>query len=259
MISVNNINFKYKGQKALVFDGFSLQLEENQIYGLLGKNGTGKSTLLYLLSGLLRPISGSVSCDGIATYKRTPELLSEVFLVTEEFEMPAICLSEYVKLQGCLADFELPADVHLGELSMGQRKKAYIAFAMATNTKYLLMDEPTNGLDIPSKSQFRKVIAQHMTDDRTVVISTHQVHDVEQLLDHVLILDQRNVLLNASMQEIEEQYVFEYRTPQQMDADVLYAEPTLQGNAVVAKRKEGDAETQVNLELLFNCITQAKI
>ena len=142
---------------------------------------------------------------------------------------------------------------------MGQRKKAYIAFAMATNTQYLLMDEPTNGLDIPSKSQFRKVIAQHMTDDRTVIISTHQVHDVEQLLDHVLILDQRNVLLNASMQEIEEQYVFEYRTPQQMDADVLYAEPTLQGNAVVAKRKEGDVETQVNLELLFNYITQAKI
>ena len=177
MINVQNISFKYKGQKALVFDGFSLQLEENRIYGLLGKNGTGKSTLLYLLSGLLRPVSGSVCCDDIATYKRTPEMLSDIFLVTEEFEMPAICLSEYVKLykpfypnfseeilQGCLADFELPADVRLGELSMGQRKKAYIAFAMATNTKYLLMDEPTNGLDIPSKSQFRKVIAQHMTD-----------------------------------------------------------------------------------------------
>jgi ABC-2 type transport system ATP-binding protein len=130
---------------------------------------------------------------------------------------------------------------------------------MATNTKYLLMDEPTNGLDIPSKSQFRKMIAQHMTDDRTVIISTHQVHDVEQLLDHVLILDQRSVLLNASMQDIMDQYTFEYRTAQQMDADVLYAEPTLQGNAVVAKRKEGDAETQVNLELLFNYKTQAKI
>ena len=162
-------------------------------------------------------------------------------------------------LQRCLSDFEMTSDVHLGQLSMGQRKKAYISFAMATNTKYLLMDEPTNGLDIPSKSQFRKVIAQHMTDDRTVIISTHQVHDVEQLLDHVLILDQRSVLLNASMQDVMDQYTFEYRTAQQMDADVLYAEPTLQGNAVVAKRKEGDAETQVNLELLFNYKTQAKI
>ena len=218
MIEVKNISFKYAGSKHLVFDDFSLKLEEDRIYGLLGKNGTGKSTLLYLLSGLLRPACGSVCCDGVA----------------------AIRLSEYVKLykpfypnfsdeilQGCLADFELPADVHLGKLSMGQRKKAYIAFAMATNTKYLLMDEPTNGLDIPSKSQFRKVIAQHMTEERTVMISTHQVHDVEQMLDHILILDQRSVLLNASMQEIQDQYTFEYRTPQQMDDSVLYAEPKL--------------------------------
>ena len=185
--------------------------------------------------------------------------------------MPAIRLSEYVKLykpfypnfsdeilQGCLTDFELPADVHLGKLSMGQRKKAYIAFAMATNTKYLLMDEPTNGLDIPSKSQFRKVIAQHMTEERTVMISTHQVHDVEQMLDHILILDQRSVLLNASMQEIQDAYTFEFRSPQQMDDTVLYAEPTLQGNAVITKRQEGDAETQVNLELLFNYKTTPK-
>ena len=265
MINVQNISFKYKGQKALVFDGFSLQLEENRIYGLLGKNGTGKSTLLYLLSGLLRPSAGTVCCDNIATCKRHPELLRQLFLVTEEFDMPAIRLSEYVKLyrpfypdfseevlQGCLSDFELPADIHLNELSMGQKKKAYIAFAMATNTRYLLMDEPTNGLDIPSKSQFRKVIAQHMTDERTVVVSTHQVHDVEQMLDHIVMLDQRSVLLNASMQDIQEQYIFEYRSPQQMDDTVLYAEPTLQGNAVICRRQEGDAETQVNLELLFN-------
>ena len=271
MIEVNHISFKYAGSKRLVFDDFSLRLEENRIYGLLGKNGTGKSTLLYLISGLLRPQSGSVCCDGVATDKRQPETLRDIFFVTEEFEMPAIRLSEYVKLykpfypnfsdevlQECLADFELPSDVHLNELSMGQRKKAYIAFAMATNTKYLFMDEPTNGLDIPSKSQFRKVIARHMTEERTVVVSTHQVHDVEQMLDHILMLDQRSVLLNASMQEIQDQYTFEYRSPQQMDDSVLYAEPTLQGNAVICRRQEGDAETQVNLELLFNYKTTSK-
>ena len=271
MIEVNHISFKYAGSKRLVFDDFSLRLEENRIYGLLGKNGTGKSTLLYLISGLLRPQSGSVCCDGVATDKRQPETLRNIFFVTEEFEMPAIRLSEYVKLykpfypnfsdevlQECLADFELPSDVHLNELSMGQRKKAYIAFAMATNTKYLFMDEPTNGLDIPSKSQFRKVIARHMTEERTVVVSTHQVHDVEQMLDHILMLDQRSVLLNASIQEIQDQYTFEYRSPQQMDDSVLYAEPTLQGNAVICRRQEGDAETQVNLELLFNYKTTSK-
>ena len=271
MIEVNNITFKYKGQQALVFDQFSLQLTENRIYGLLGKNGTGKSTLLYLLSGLLRPTQGTVYCDGIATCRRQPETLREIYLVPEEFDLPNVSLKEYVQLyapfyprfshdtlQSCLADFELSADIHLGKLSMGQRKKAYMSFALATQTKYLFMDEPTNGLDIPSKSQFRKVIAQNMTDDRIVIISTHQVHDVEQLLDHILILDQRSLLLDASVQDISEQYAFEYRTPQQMDDSVLYAEPTLQGNAVIARRQEGDAETQINLELLFNYKTQNK-
>ena len=249
MINVQNISFHYKGQKTLVFDGFSLQLEENRIYGLLGKNGTGKSTLLYLLSGLLRPTKGYVSCDSLATYKRLPEMLRDIFLVTEEFDLPSMQLSEYVRLyrpfypnfsdeilDNCLKDFELGRNVKFNELSMGQR----------------------NGLDIPSKSQFRKVIAQNMTEERTVIISTHQVHDVEQMLDHIIILDQRSVLLNASMQDIQEQYTFEYRSPQEMDESVLYAEPTLQGNAIIANRKEGDAETQVNLELLFNYKTQAK-
>ena len=272
MIKVNDIQFKYKGQKAFVFDGFSLELTEDRVYGLLGKNGTGKSTLLYLLSGLLHPVKGSVSVDGVDAYKRQPEMLREVFLVPEEFELPSLRLSEYVALyrpfyprfsdeilQNCLRDFELPEDVKLNALSMGQKKKAFIAFAMATNTKYLLMDEPTNGLDIPSKSQFRKVVAQYMDDDRLVIISTHQVHDVEQLLDHILMLDQQSLLLNASTLEIMEKYTFEYRLPQQMDDMVLYAEPTLQGNAVIAKRNAGDPETQVNLELLFNAVTKGLV
>jgi ABC-2 type transport system ATP-binding protein len=271
MIEVSNISFKYARGKHQVFDDFSLNLEENKIYGLLGKNGTGKSTLLYLLSGLLAPTKGSIKNDGVAPSERRPETLSDIFLVTEEFDMPSMRLSKYVDLyrpfypnysqevlEKCLSDFEMKTDIHLGELSMGQKKKAYIAFAMATNTKYLLMDEPTNGLDIPSKSQFRKVIAQNMTEDRTVIISTHQVHDVEQMLDHILILDQRQVLLNASVQEITDKYTFEYRSPQEMDETVLYAEPTLQGNAVIAERKEGDTETLVNLELLFNFKTQSK-
>ena len=270
-IEVENMSFRYPGQKEQVFDGFSLQLEENKIYGLLGKNGTGKSTLLYLIAGLLRPKSGSVCCDNIVTFKREAEILEEVFLVPEEFDLPSMTLKRYVelnapfyprfsqeRLDACLRDFELTADLNLGALSMGQKKKVFMSFALATNTKVLLMDEPTNGLDIPSKSQFRKVIAQHMTEDRTVVISTHQVHDVEQMLDHIVMLDQRSVLLNASMQEIQDQYTFEYRTPQQMDDSVLYAEPTLQGNAVICRHQEGDAETQVNLELLFNYKTQAK-
>ena len=271
MIEVNDISFKYAGQSHLVFDGFSLQLEGSNIYGLLGKNGTGKSTLLYLLSGLLRPGKGSVTCDGVATCKRRPEMLSEMFLVAEEFDLPSVTMKEYVELNkpfyprfseevlgNCLRDFELSEDIRLNELSMGQRKKAYMSFAMATQTQYLFMDEPTNGLDIPSKSQFRRVISQNMTEDRTIVISTHQVHDVEQMLDHIVILDRRDVLLNASVQDIQDRYSFEYRSAQEMDSTVLYAEPTLQGNAVIAQRQAGSPATQINLELLFNYKTRKK-
>ena len=271
MIEVNNISFSYPGQKERVFDGFSLRVEESKIYGLLGKNGTGKSTLLYLIAGLLRPKSGKVSVDGIDAYERRVEMLEDIFLVPEEFELPAMTLQRYVelnapfypkfsqeRLEACLRDFELTTDLDLSALSMGQKKKVFMSFALATNTRLLLMDEPTNGLDIPSKSQFRKTVAQNMSDDQTIIISTHQVHDVEALLDHILMLNQRELLLNASVQEIMDNYVFEYRQPGEMDG-VLYAEPTLQGNAVMARRRDGEAETQVNLELLFNAVTKGLV
>ena len=271
MIEVNNISFKYAGQKKLVFDDFSLRLEENNIYGLLGKNGTGKSTLLYLIAGLLRAKKGTVCFDSVETCKRQPETLSEIFIVPEEFDLPSMSLEQYVKinesfyprfsrevLEACLKDFELTMDIKLNALSMGQKKKVFMSFALAANTKLLLMDEPTNGLDIPSKSQFRKVVAQYMSEERTLIISTHQVHDVESLLDHILILSQQKLLLDAPVSEITEKYTFEYRTPDEMD-DVLYAEPSLQGNAVIAPRKEGSAETQINLELLFNAVNENRL
>ena len=271
MIEIKNMSFRYAGQNSLVFDHFNLRIEENKIYGLLGKNGTGKSTLLYLVAGLLRPTSGIVRCDAVDPSERRAETLRELFLVPEEFELPAMTLKRYVelnapfyprfsqeRLEACLRDFELDTDLQLQSLSMGQKKKVFMSFALATNTKLLLMDEPTNGLDIPSKSQFRKTVAQNMSDDQTVIISTHQVHDVEALLDHILMLSPRELLLNASVQEIMEKYVFEYRAVDDGRA-VVYAEPTLQGNAVMALRQEGQAETQVNLELLFNAVANKRL
>lgn len=272
MIEVNNISFRYPGTKHNVFSNFSMSLEANNIYGLLGKNGTGKSTLLYLISGLLRPANGEVKVDGRLVTERQPEMLKEMFIVPEEFNLPSVTLDTYVKinkpfypnfsqevLESCLKDFELPQTLKLNELSMGQKKKVYMSFALAAGTKYLFMDEPTNGLDIPSKTQFRRVIANNMSDERTLIISTHQVHDVETLLDHILILSESEMLLNSSVSNICEHFSFEYRQPQEMDDTVIYAEPTLQGNAVIAKRGENDDETQMNLELLFNAVATGKI
>lgn len=272
MIQIKDIDFRYPGSKHLVFSDFSLELKENNIYGLLGKNGTGKSTLLYLISGLLRQQQGTVLVDGVSAQDRKAEMLKDIFMVPEEFELPNVSLATYVKMnQGfypnfsqevldrCLKDFDLPLSLKLNELSMGQKKKVFMSFALATGTRFLLMDEPTNGLDIPSKSQFRKVIANNMTEDRTLIISTHQVHDVESLLDHIIIMNQSQLLLDASVSDICEEYTFEYRNPQEMDDTVLYAEPTLQGNAAICKRQEGKQETQMNLELLFNAVINGKL
>lgn len=269
MIEISNLRYKYAGAKSYVFDNFNLSLDSNNIYGLLGKNGMGKSTLLYLISGLLRKNNGSIMIDGVETDLHRAGTLSEMFLVPEEFDMMPVSLDTYVRmnrpfyprfsrevLNSCLRDFELAPEINLKELSMGQKKKVYMSFALAANTRLLLMDEPTNGLDIPAKSQFRKVIANNMSEDRTIIISTHQVHDVESLLDHIMILDHSQLLLNESVAGICDKYSFEFRTPGEPADDVIYAEPSLQGNAVIAHKKKDEEETTINLELLFNAVTK---
>lgn len=211
MLKVQDITFGYN-KKNKVIDGLSLEFKEGGIYGLLGKNGTGKSTLLYLIMGLLRPEKGSITMDGVDTRLREPITLQDLFIVPEEYNVPSIMLMDYVKalkpfypnfdeqlLKDCLEVFEMPTNVHLSSLSMGMKKKVYMCIALAARTKILLMDEPTNGLDIPAKSQFRKAIAKGMREDQTIVISTHQVKDVENLLDHVIIIDDNQVLLDEKI------------------------------------------------------------
>ena len=269
MIDIKDLKYKYAGSRRYVFSDFNLSMESNNIYGLLGKNGMGKSTLLYLISGLLRRNGGTISINGLDTINNRAEILSEIFLVPEEFDLLPMSLEAYVKmnkpfypnfsrevLESCLRDFELTPDINLKELSMGQKKKVYMSFALAANTKLLLMDEPTNGLDIPSKSQFRRVIANNMDEGRTMIISTHQVHDVESLLDHILILDHSELLLNASVSDICSKYSFGYRQVGEPTDDVLYAEPSVQGSAVITRKQTEEEETQLNLELLFDAVTQ---
>ena len=171
MIEVKNLSFSYGKRKQKVFDDFSLALDKGSVYGLLGKNGTGKSTLLYLMTGLLRPQAGRVLYKGVDVSMRYPLTLQDMFLVPEEFALPSVSLKQYLKLNTpfypnfsnellstCLRDFDMNEDIHLGELSMGQKKKAFMCFALATNTSLLVMDEPSNGLDIPSKSQISSML-----------------------------------------------------------------------------------------------------
>lgn len=271
MIDVNKVSFSYGRKKSKVLDGFSMQLAEGAVYGLLGKNGTGKSTLLYLMAGLLRPQTGQVLYKGADIVKRDPSLLQDMFLVPEEFALPNVSLKQYVKLnapfypnfsdellRSCLRDFDMNEDIHLGELSMGQKKKAFMCFALATNTSLLMMDEPSNGLDIPSKSQFRKVIASGMTDDKAVIISTHQVRDIDSLLDHVLIMEGSELLLNESVASICEKLYFAEQGMNEPTDDALYVQPSVQGNSVILPNTYGE-ESKMNLEVLFNAMLAERV
>lgn len=271
MIEIQNLTFGYSKKTPDVFTDVSLHIESGKVVGLLGKNGTGKSTLLYLISGLLHPKTGSVCYKGIPTNERLPETLSNIFIVPEEFDLPSITLERYVDinlpfypnfdhelLKSNLEMFELSTDLNLGELSMGQKKKVFMSFALATCTDLLLMDEPTNGLDIPSKTMFRKVINNSRRPDRTIIISTHQVHDVEMLIDHIIMIDNRDFLVNTSIADIRSKLTFEHRPTGADCSDAYYIEPTIGGNIVVAPAcpDAATSDEPINLELLFNTLSQ---
>ena len=267
MISINNLSFNYSKRGEDLFYDFSLELNAGSVYGLLGKNGAGKSTLIYLMTGLLTPQEGEVLMNGVNVRRRLPKTMSDLFLVPEEFELPRLTLKEYVKINApfypnfSMADlfryleiFEMGDDVNvkLNSLSMGQKKKVFMSFAFATNTRALIMDEPTNGLDIPSKSQFRKLVSSGMTDDKMMLISTHQVRDISDILDHVVIIDQSKVLLNTGMADVMSHIAFR---PMREGDQPIFVQPSPYGQLVAVPAQPGE-ETAVDMEMLFNATLQ---
>ena len=266
MLEIKQMRFTYKRSKEDLFKDFSIQFEKGKIYGLLGKNGIGKSTLLYLLSGLLKPNEGTIVMDDVSVFARLPKTLQNLYILPEEFDLPAISLSEYIRrmspfypdfnlaqMESYLTQFEMGMDLKLKELSMGQKKKVLICFALATNSTYLLMDEPTNGLDIPGKSQFRKIVSMAMHENRSLIISTHQINDIDNLLDHFVMIDNNGILLNQSVAAIGDTLSFVELENGESTEGALYSLPSLRGNSVLYAN-EGGNETQPNLELLFNAL-----
>lgn len=266
MIKVKNLTYAYSRKKWPVLRDVSLEIQPGKVYGLLGKNGVGKSTLLYLMAGLLTPMKGVVTMDGTDVRRRLPSTLADIFLMPEEVVLPSMKLEEFVKLNAPLYPrfseedmarnleiFDVERDVNLGELSMGQKKKVYMSFALACNTQVLLMDEPTNGLDIPGKEAFRRFVAGSMNDERAIVISTHQVRDLEQLLDHIVILDDAKVILDRCIPEIAEKLKFTLTDSPEVIKSALLAVPSVGGVKVVTVNEDGD-ETEPDVEMLFNLV-----
>ena len=267
MIEIQNLSFGYN-RKKLLYKNLTLSITEGSIYGLLGKNGAGKSTLLKNIIGLLFPKEGSITVNGFVPKKRQPSFLQTIYFIPEEVYVPALTIKGYRnlfapfypgfdnrKFEGYLAELDVKDEGKLNSLSFGQQKKFIIAFALACNTQVLIMDEPTNGLDIPSKIQFRKLMASVMNDDRTIIISTHQVRDLENLIDKIIIVDNGSLLLNASLADISDKLIFKTVNEITDNSKVLYAEETLKGISVVQENIAGE-NSKVNLEQLFNAVTE---
>jgi ABC-2 type transport system ATP-binding protein len=265
MIQINNVTFSYSKYYKL-FNQLSLELAPGNIYGLLGKNGTGKTTLIKLMTGLLLPHEGQCKVFNMNAGKRLPSVLANYFIVPEEFTFPSIKMNDYVRINSpfypkfsaseyamYLKDFELEENKNLNALSYGQKKKFLLAFGLATNVKLLFLDEPTNGLDIPSKSQFRKTVARSLNEEKSIIISTHQARDLESLIDSVIILESGKIILNSPCSLVTQKLAFGKVKNLDETTGFIYQEDTLGGYKIVAK-SNGKDESELDLELFFNAV-----
>ena len=264
MIDIQDLHFAYKKKK--VFTGLNLSLQPGHIYGLLGKNGTGKSTLLRNIAGLLFPDQGKVTVLNHNPGERYPGFLQELFLVPEEFYLPNVTIEKFVacnasfypkfdhrQFNGYLKEFEIPADNKLQQMSYGQKKKALISFGLACNTSLLLMDEPTNGLDIMSKSQFRRVIAGAIDEKKCIIICTHQVKDMESLIDRITVIDEGKILFDQTVDRITSKLSFKISIDSAEIKHAIYREESLKGSAIITTNTD-DEEGKLDLEMLYKAI-----
>ncbi|MEQ8582542.1 MAG: ABC transporter ATP-binding protein [Marinoscillum sp.] len=269
MIQIDQLSFGYSKKKPL-FEQINLLLPPGNIYGLLGKNGAGKSTLIKMIAGLLYPTHGQIEVAGMQPKDRYPEFLQEIYLVAEEFHLPSIRIDRFVRMYspfyprfdherfaGYLSEFKLAGDQKLSALSYGQKKKFLLSFGLATDCKLLILDEPTNGLDIPSKSQFRKVVANAIHEDRTFIISTHQVRDMENLIDPIIILDEGQVVFFQDYVSVAEKLTFTRQSDAPDEKGLIYSESNFGGHIVVRERGF-EEESHLNLELLFNAVVSSQ-
>ncbi|WP_031525440.1 ABC transporter ATP-binding protein [Dyadobacter crusticola] len=267
MIELDRVSFGYS-KKNKLFENLSMELLPGHIYGLLGKNGAGKSSLLRNMVGLLFPLEGKIKVAGYEPRKRLPAFLQDVFFIPEEIYLPAVTMEKYLQMlapfypkfdehrfREHISEMDLPKNNKLTGMSFGQKKKFLIAFALSANTRVLIMDEPTNGLDIPSKSQFRKLVSSALNKDRLILISTHQVRDLDNLIDSIIILEDSQILLKHSLDVVTERLCFGTLSNVAYDDRVIYSEPSLRGYKAVFENSEQE-ESRVDLEQLFNAVME---
>lgn len=265
MVRIKGLTFGYNQHKDL-FSDLNLTISPGQIHGLLGLNGAGKSTLLHLIHGLKFGKRGRINVFGENPAKRKIAHFRNSFFLAEEIFTPSSTLKSFVDMYASfyphfslqdflkfLNEFEMDHNSHLSNMSMGQKKKTLIAFGLATNTRLLILDEPTNGLDIPSKKQFRKILSHIITDDRLFIISTHQIRDLHSLIDNVIALKDGQVIFNHTIEEICNSLHFSLTPVEAEGTGYIYKERIPGGYLNIQARVEGHS-FEPDLEVLFNAI-----
>ena len=263
MIYFSEVHFGY-GKRKPLYKNLQLEVQAGHIYGLLGKNGAGKSTLLKLIAGLVFPVSGKLNVLGQEPAKRQPSFLEKIFLIPEEIETPDVDVIAFAddyapfypnfnkeQFMQLLHDFDVPLR-SLKQMSYGQKKKTWIALGIAANTRLLILDEPTNGLDIPSKRQFRKMMASSINEERCVIISTHQVRDLDSLIDNIIIVDDGELIVNAGIETITQKVSFKQFSNEDDALNSIYSENNLLGTSAVMFNDGVDKEVRMDTELFFN-------
>jgi ABC-2 type transport system ATP-binding protein len=265
MIDIQDLGFRYSKRGQPLFANLNLQLPAGTLCGLLGSNGAGKSTLLKIMAGLSFPQQGRCAVLGFNPVDRLPEFLADVFLLPEEFQLPAMEAADFEKRFGALyprfdgalfnrllTELQIPRPQRISTLSQGQKKKFLLAFGLATRARLMILDEPTNGLDIPSKSQFRRLLIDQFQPERSFLISTHQVHDLQGLIDSVMVLAEGRILLHETVDALESR--LQITVEQEQPHDALYAEKSLEGFKVI-RENHGGQESRLDLELMFGLVT----
>ena len=275
MIQIESMTFGYgKGPlkegalfKGALFEGLDLRLETGTVYGLLGLNGAGKTSLLKLIAGALKPQSGSIRVFGQEPSKREAAFLADTFFVPEDPALPAVKPADWLERYAVFRpafdragfaelsrEFSLEEDKILTKYSYGQRKKFALAAALSSGARLILLDEPTNGLDIPSKSQFRRALAASADSDRVVVVSTHQVRDLERVIDPAVILHGGRIIFTLGSGLMAERLGSAHL--RELRSDVVYAEQDRMGySALLGRGPGGDGTDEIqtaDLELVFN-------
>ncbi|MCP4179806.1 MAG: ABC transporter ATP-binding protein [bacterium] len=260
MIEIKNLSFGYN-KNSLLFDDLNFEVKPGRIYGVLGKNAAGKTSLLHLMIGLLSSYKGTITAFDETPKKRTPSFLNQIYYLPERFYVPKVSVKEYVKLHrpfyssfameifdDCINSFGVDMSQKISSLSFGEQKKVLISFALATCCSVILLDEPTNGLDIPGKSIFNKLILKYVSEEQSVLIATHQVKDLQNIIDPIIILDRGKVVINSSRELIDDRIAFYFSRKFVEDENIIYSERTPGGHLVIAERDKFDGE-EIKFEL----------